>query len=284
MQLLRPSELKSGFWAIEAQSLIPELREIGYGWIVHAAFKLNPHLHRYWEFYFQVEGESVWGAMGQEPAKLRSGSLYCAGPNVNHWMLRYSEHNRYIFIGFDLRLIRNRLPELSDMSVEGFQIISGVAHLENYFAEVVKEATTPQQYKETGLRLALDALVINVLRVLRSPDPTSPDLPAHPAVSRVTHLISSRFREPWTLELLAQEVGVSRARLAALFSDETGSTIHRTLVKRRIAAAEELLRRSDLTIEEIANACGFQTGKHFSQLFHSQNGCTPRKFRAQSRG
>jgi AraC-like DNA-binding protein len=281
MQLLRPSELKSGFWAIQAQRLIPELIDFGQAW-VFPGFELNPHFHRYWEFFFQVDGETEWACMGQAPVKFKSGSIYCVGPNINHWMLRSVGFHRYLIVSLDLGLVQNRIPELRDIAVEGFQIVHGVPHLENYFAEVLKEATTTQKYREVGLRLALDALVVNVLRALRSPDLTSPDLPTHPAVARAKQLLSHRFREPWTLELLAQEVGVSRARLAALFSAETGSTIHRTLVKRRIAAAEELLRRSDLTIEEIANACGFQTGKHFAQLFHSQNGCTPRKFRAQS--
>ena len=94
MQFLVPNELKAGFWAIEAQHLAPELIDFGQGW-AHSGWTLNPHLHRHWEFYLQIEGETEWAAMGQKAVTLSSGSLYCVAPNINHWMFRSSDSNRY---------------------------------------------------------------------------------------------------------------------------------------------------------------------------------------------
>ncbi len=281
MQFLRPNELKAGFWAIEAKHLVPELIDFGQGW-VHSGWTLNPHLHRHWEFYLQIEGETEWAAMGQKAFKLGSGSLYCISPNINHWMFRSADLNRYMFVGVDVMLMRNRLPKLTETVLDGFKTVDGVARLEAYFGEVFREATTRQDYQALGLRLALDTLVLQVIRSLGSSHETLAGLPTHPAVARTLHLLSSRFREPWTLEVLAREVGVSRGRLATLFLAETGSTIHRMLLKKRIAAAKHLLRSSDLSVGEVAHACGFQTGEHFARIFRAQNGCTPRGFRSRA--
>ena len=163
MQFLVPNELKAGFWAIEAQHLAPELIDFGQGW-VHSGWTLNPHLHRHWEFYLQIEGETEWAAMGQKAVTLGSGSLYCVAPNINHWMFRSSDSNRYMFVGVDLRLMLNRLPQLAETVLDGFKTVGGVGRLEAYFGEVLREATTKQDYQSVGLRLALDTLVLQVIR------------------------------------------------------------------------------------------------------------------------
>ena len=113
--------------------------------------------------------------------------------------------------------MRIRLPQLAETVLDGFKTVGGVGRLEAYFGEVLREATTKQDYQSVGLRLALDTLVLQVIRSFSSSSDILPGSPAHPAVARTLHLLSSRFREPWTLELLAREVGVSRGRLAALF-------------------------------------------------------------------
>ena len=281
MQFLRPAELKAGFWAIDDRRLVPELIDFGQGW-AHSGLKLHPHVHRHWELYFQVEGETEWAIMGQKMFNLQSGSLYWMGPNINHWMMRSSESNRYMFVGLDLRPIRKRVPELAEAALDGCRQVQGVNELEPYFSEVLREGTTERSYQGVGLRLAVDTLVLNVVRLFGAARETHSTLPTHPAVGRAMQLLSSRFREPWTLDRLARQVGVSRGRLAALFSAETGSTIHRVLLKRRIAAAEGLLQQSDLSVSEIALACGFQTGEHFARVFRSHHGYSPRDFRTRA--
>ena len=278
MQFLVPNELKAGFWAIEAQHLAPELIDFGQGW-AHSGWTLNPHLHRHWEFYLQIEGETEWAAMGQKAVTLGSGSLYCVAPNINHWMFRSSDSNRYMFVGVDLRLMLNRLPQLAETVLDGFETVDGVGRLEAYFGEVLREATTKQHYQNLGLRLALDTLVLQVIRSFSSSNEILPGSPPHrqwPALYTCYRAVFANLGlwNFWHVKSASLEVDWPH-----FFSTETGSTIHRTLLKQRIAAAKYLLRNSDLTIREVAQACGFQTGEHFAHIFRAQNGSTPRGFR-----
>jgi AraC-like DNA-binding protein len=49
--------------------------------------------------------------------------------------------------------------------------------------------------------------------------------------------------------------------------------------RRRVEHACDLLAHSDLSLAEIALACGFSDQSHFSMMFKRHTGITPSKFR-----
>jgi len=51
------------------------------------------------------------------------------------------------------------------------------------------------------------------------------------------------------------------------------------VMNKRLAAAEDLLRNSDMTIDEIAYQCGFYDSNHFNKHFKTAYGTSPGKFR-----
>src|SRR5690606_41452494 len=51
-----------------------------------------------------------------------------------------------------------------------------------------------------------------------------------------------------------------------------GTTPNEYLAVLRINAASRLLRTTELSVKEIASACGFQSHSHFSQLFRRYKG------------
>ena len=103
----------------------------------------------------------------------------------------------------------------------------------------------------------------------------------HPSVSRALNVLQTRFRENWSLERLASESGISRARLAQLFSRQVGTSIHKVLNKVRVEHAQMLLKDSDLSISEIAEDCGFATSQHFARIFRQQTGATAAEYRRE---
>jgi len=55
----------------------------------------------------------------------------------------------------------------------------------------------------------------------------------------------------------------------------------RFLKELRIRKAEDLLRRTSLSIKEITLLCGLQDVSHFVRDFKRKNGMTPTEFREQ---
>jgi AraC-like DNA-binding protein len=283
MQILRPRGPVAGFWATGLDRILPETIDSGELW-EEGKYRIGPHLHRHWEIGYVVEGTTRYGVMGGRGFILKPGSIWCFPPNVNHWLEHGPEPRHHqLWVGFDLRAVEGRHPDWKAIqALRRTSSMDGVVHLEMYFRHVIREGTTSSAYQAAGLRLALDALVLEMVRATdsstRPPSPTA----LHPAVSRALNIVEGRFREDWTLSKLAAEAGLSRGRLAALFKREAGGSIHKLLTKARVRHAEALLANSDLPIGEIAVECGFVTIQHFSRVFRGVNGQTPNGFRRQS--
>jgi AraC-like DNA-binding protein len=179
-------------------------------------------------------------------------------------------------VGFQLSAVDDRHSDsyLSE-SLHRFQFAHDVRHLERFFLQVIQEAITPSILQACRLRLALDTLLLEVVRAVTDPESTSSPRSIHPAVSKALGILETRFRKNWTLSELAQEVGLSRSRLAELFTVETGYSIRKFLTRVRVQYAEILLSHSDLPIGDIAAECGFATIQHFSRVFKQMHGRAP---------
>jgi AraC-like DNA-binding protein len=283
MQILKPRGPAAGFWAVGLDRVLSEVIDSGELW-EEASYRIGPHLHRHWEIGYIVQGTSrIWTIGGQEFV-LKPGSIWCFPPNLNHWLEHGPEQKHHqLWVGFDLRAVESRHPDWKAFeSLRRPSSTDGLPHLETHFRQVIREGTTSSAHQAAGLRLALDALVLQVVRAMANSKPPPSPVAVHPAVSRALNILEGRFREDWTLNKLAEEAGLSRGRLAELFRREAGGSIHKLLTKARVRHAEAVLANSDLPIGEVALECGFATIQHFSRVFREVTGQTPNEFRRQS--
>jgi AraC-like DNA-binding protein len=102
-------------------------------------------------------------------------------------------------------------------------------------------------------------------------------------VLRVMEAIESELAGDLSIAALAQKVHLSPSRLAHLFRDATGCSLHAYVRSRRIEKAASLLATGDLRIKQIAALVGFQNSRHFSEAFECVVGLTPSTFRKNSR-
>src|SRR5260370_16392619 len=138
--------------------------------------------------------------MGGGEFILKPGTIYCVGPHINHWHEHTSSEPAHVFtIGFDLAAVAARHPEW-DVFRHFSPIFSvdDAHHLDRSFTRVLEEATVALNHQSAALRLALDILVLDVMRTVSQPlDPRS-IVPRHPAVLRTIHLLENRTRAPWS--------------------------------------------------------------------------------------
>jgi AraC family transcriptional regulator len=100
-----------------------------------------------------------------------------------------------------------------------------------------------------------------------------------PTLRRVTDYIEAHLADTIRLQDLAEIAGVSSFQLVRRFKESKGQPPHQFLLRRRIERAREMLRHSDKTILEVALSCGFSSQSHFSAVFRTLTGLTPRKYR-----
>ena len=103
-----------------------------------------------------------------------------------------------------------------------------------------------------------------------------------PRLQRVWMLIESRLASPPDLNTLATSAGFSPGAFVRWFKEEMGTTPTAFVVRRRVIEACRLLRYSDSSIEEVAEATGFANRHHFTRVFSREVGESPGAFRHRS--
>jgi AraC family transcriptional regulator len=82
-----------------------------------------------------------------------------------------------------------------------------------------------------------------------------------------------------SLATISDELGISQCYFCRLFKQSTGMTPHAYLIQQRVERSKQLLKQRELTINEIAIACGFANPSHFAKHFRSHTGISPKQFR-----
>jgi AraC family transcriptional regulator len=282
MQILSNKSIVSGFRAIELREIVPEVVDLGEFW-ESAGSQEQAHEHRYWEIGYTAEGASELNVGKERKLQLGPGSFWSVPAGTVHWLRRgpQSRHHR-LFVGLQLPVIAARHSEWSLRGlIREVVVLHEVHQLELLFSRIVTEGATPSHYQAAALRLGVDALLLEVLRASTDGNKRAANAAIHPAVSRALNVLQNRFRENWTVQSLARESGISRARLAQLFSQQVGSSVHKALNKVRVEHARILLKESGLSVSEIAQDCGFATSQHFARIFRRLTGSTAARYRRE---
>lgn len=94
--------------------------------------------------------------------------------------------------------------------------------------------------------------------------------------------MQKHLSENFSIENLAELLGVSSSYFNRLFVKETGLTPLGYLNHLRIAHAALLLSDTILSVDEVAKKCGFSCGNYFCKVFRKAFGYSPSEFRQRS--
>lgn len=102
-------------------------------------------------------------------------------------------------------------------------------------------------------------------------------------IHKAIELMETQFAKFNGISQIASKLSISNSHLAREFTKETGITPIHYLTNIRIQNSMHLLMNTDLTMNEIAEKCGFACGNYFSKVFKSYTQQTPDKFRRSKR-
>lgn len=93
--------------------------------------------------------------------------------------------------------------------------------------------------------------------------------------------ILTHLSEPFTLETVAKHVFVSKCYLCRMFRNQMGQSFSQYVTNQRLDRAERLLQHSNLSIDRIAEQCGFGSPAYFATSFRKRNQVSPSSYRKQ---
>ncbi|CAM4221699.1 GlxA family transcriptional regulator [Palleronia rufa] len=105
----------------------------------------------------------------------------------------------------------------------------------------------------------------------------------HPKLAAVIQKMEAHIEEPISPALLAQQVDLSTRQLERLFRRYLTRSPKRYYMELRLERARNLLLQTDMSVINVALACGFTSPSHFSKCYRAHYRTTPYRERG-SRG
>ena len=97
----------------------------------------------------------------------------------------------------------------------------------------------------------------------------------HPKLSMVIQMMEENIEEPISPSLLAKDVSMSTRQLERLFRRYLNRSPKRYYMELRLQKARNLLMQTDMSVINVALACGFASPSHFSKCYRSHYQKTP---------
>lgn len=104
-----------------------------------------------------------------------------------------------------------------------------------------------------------------------------------PLMNKAAAAIQQRAYEPFNLKAVAEELHISPYQLSRSFKAAFGETPMQYLNTLRLNKAKMLLIESNLTLAQISECCGYQSGFYLNKIFMKKLHITPAQFRNMHR-
>jgi AraC-like DNA-binding protein len=192
------------------------------------------------------------------------------------------------FLGLDARPFNPLLAALPRVLRVTGSTLGPDSWVTTFLRQVVTESNQRRPGGEAVLERMSEMLFVEVLR--RHVDSLPPQQTGwlagmrDPAVGRALALLHGRPAEPWTLERLAEEAGLSRSSLHERFVHFIGTPPMHYLTRWRMQVASGLLRDTAAKLVEVSLAVGYESEAAFSRAFKREVGVSPGAWRLGKRG
>ena len=100
-------------------------------------------------------------------------------------------------------------------------------------------------------------------------------------LAAVKEYLDEHYTEKLTLDELAEHFFINKFYLSKIFRETYGTTVNNYLISKRITRAKQLLRFTDMTVDEVGAAVGMGDANYFSRMFRKVEGISPREYRKQ---
>ena len=101
-------------------------------------------------------------------------------------------------------------------------------------------------------------------------------------IDSIERFVEAHIREDLSVERITREFDISRTRLYETLRPYTKGGIAALVRHKRLEYARDLIRNTDMSIPEIADAAGFSDYNYFLRLFKQEYGISSRKLRSQT--
>lgn len=147
--------------------------------------------------------------------------------------------------------------------------------LRELFHEVIRYHNDTSPISEAMAMNALERLILSCFQLQQISKRHVHD----PRINAVCNYLNEHITQEIKIETLAAMVFLSPSRLAHLFKNDRGQTIHAWREMQRINRAKWLLQTTTLPMSKIAASIGYNDPVYFTRIFRKHNDIPPGEYR-----
>ncbi len=161
-----------------------------------------------------------------------------------------------------------------------------VFHSENPLAfqtileQLYQLAASSDYIRDMRINESLSTLLTLLMQESWNPE-NSVVSPKRMELATVKVYMDEHYIEKITLDDLEARFFINKYYLLKIFKETYGTTISNYLISKRITRAKQLLRFTQMTIDEIGCAVGMDGTGYFSRMFKKEEGISPKEYRKQ---
>ncbi len=239
-----------------------------------------------------VRRGACWIQIGEQIDQLYAGDLVFLGPGVDHTLTSIPPPGNLPLSGDSTLLLCGNCSfendELSPLN-EIFNQVTIVREdelnkhpwLKSTFDQLSSEYMAQNPGNEIIVNKLTEVVLVELIRINFGRQEEHSFLHAlrDKRIKRALDLIHGSPEKPWTIESLAENVGMSRAAFAKKFTQLVGQTVFSYLSNLRIQKAKEMIATTSEFIDDIALNVGYESERAFTKTFTKFVGMTPKQFR-----
>lgn len=255
------------------------------------------HGHTFMEIVLILAGEGVH-LIGERSVGIRAGDVLLIHPGISHGYDRtatlglvnlvYDPHK------LSLPLLDGQQMPLFDRlfnprpRVDEETLSLPLVHLDSgesaKLAEKITRLAAELNSNRPGRNFLSMAIFMEIIAELcRSTEAAEKPVVSEFLIGDAIRYMHDHLDEPIEINELPRVVSMSRRNFFRHFRTTTGSTPREYLRDLRMHRALDLLRRTDLSVTEVALKSGFCDGNYLCRLFREMLDMTPRRFRESCR-
>ena len=247
----------------------------------------DAHYHPYYEFYYLLSGtrklfinDTIYSVKHGDLVIIPKGELhrttYISGDTHERIVMIFSD-------AFIAQLVEQIGEDAFKRCITKRQLTIPTnrrEYIEELFGKIIREHSGIDSYSGYMLKLYVEELIMFVLRFcVNSEKSKTPAQIGDDIISDAAHFISCNYAQDINLKQLADKYNMSPSYFSRKFKLCTGFGYKEYLSTIRIMEACTLLLKTNLSITEIAQQCGFEDSNYFGDSFKKAKGISPRDYR-----
>ncbi len=241
-----------------------------YELIIYDSFSFSPHLHRFLELTYVMEGELTITVNGITE-QMAAGDMAFVFPNHPHSYRRNGRNKVAVFI-----IANDYIPSVSKL-ISNASASHYVFRPESYITHTLECALIKEKVPDSWeIKAAIYLLMHSFLEqneILEN-NQTESDL-----MQQIVGYVAENYSKDITMMSMASALGYDRQYLSHKFNQMMNINFRTYLNLFRIDHACILLRETDKSITAISLESGFQNIRSFNRTFCNATGSQPTKYR-----